>query len=315
MHFDVFNGDADGICALHQLRRAFPQPATLVTGVKRDISLLRKVDDAAKSLTVLDISLDKNREDLVRLLKAGAEVDYFDHHYAGDIPGAPNLHAYIDVDPRQCTSLIVDRYLNGAHRAWAVVAAFGDNQHVSANDAALPLKLRPDALGQLRQLGEAINYNAYGESEADLHYPPAELYRALSRYEDPFEFIAGEDIYETLRDAYAEDMERMHAVSPEFDTGRCALYILPGDASSRRISGMFANRLAQAHADKAVAILTPHRQGGFTASVRAPDSRPLADAVCREFDSGGGRKTAAGINHLAEADVERFASRLQETFG
>ena len=314
MHFDVFNGDADGICALHQLRRTFPQPATLVTGVKRDISLLRKVDNAAKSLTVLDISLDNNREDLVRLLKAGVEVDYFDHHYVGDIPRAPNLHAYIDVDPRQCTSLIVDRYLNGAHRAWAIVAAFGDNQHATANDAALPLKLSPDALGQLRELGEAINYNAYGESEADLHYPPADLYRTLCPYEDPFEFIASEEVFETLRDAYTEDMERIHAVAPEFDTGLCALYILPDHASSRRISGMFANRLAQTHAEKAVAILTPQRQGGFTASVRAPKSRPLADAVCREFDSGGGRKTAAGINHLAEADVERFTSRLQETF-
>ena len=77
---------------------------------------------------------------------------------------------------------------------------------------------------------------------------------------------------------------------------------------------MFANRLAQAHEGKAVAILTPQRQGGFIASVRAPDSRPLADAVCREFDSGGGRKTAAGINHLDEAEVERFASRLREAF-
>jgi hypothetical protein len=24
VHFDVFNGDADGLCALHQLRRAEP---------------------------------------------------------------------------------------------------------------------------------------------------------------------------------------------------------------------------------------------------------------------------------------------------
>ena len=35
MHFDVFNGDADGICALLQLRQTFPD-SKLVTGVKRD---------------------------------------------------------------------------------------------------------------------------------------------------------------------------------------------------------------------------------------------------------------------------------------
>lgn len=314
MHFDVFNGDADGICALHQLRLVRPRPGTLVTGVKRDITLLNKVDSAAKSVTVLDISLDKNREDLARLLAMGTEVEYFDHHYAGNIPLASNLRAYIDVDPRQCTSLIVDRFLGGAHRAWAVVAAFGDNLQTGARDAALPLNLEPGRLEQLRQLGEAINYNAYGATEADLHYPPAALYKILSSYGDPFEFIAHEEIFPTLRAAYAKDMDSVLAVTPEFDTGDCALYILPDRASSRRVSGMFANRLAHANAAKALAILTPQRHGDFTASVRAPDSRPLADALCREFDSGGGRKTAAGINSLAETEVGRFARRFRETF-
>ena len=35
--FDVFNGDADGLCALHQLRLAAPREATLVTGVNASI--------------------------------------------------------------------------------------------------------------------------------------------------------------------------------------------------------------------------------------------------------------------------------------
>ena len=42
--FDDSNGDADGICALHQLRLATPRAAILVTGVKRDISLLKLVN-------------------------------------------------------------------------------------------------------------------------------------------------------------------------------------------------------------------------------------------------------------------------------
>jgi hypothetical protein len=32
-NYDVFNGDADGICALVQLRNADPRDAELVTGV------------------------------------------------------------------------------------------------------------------------------------------------------------------------------------------------------------------------------------------------------------------------------------------
>ncbi|MGL6056659.1 MAG: DHH family phosphoesterase, partial [Vibrio metschnikovii] len=43
MHYDVFNGDADGIIALLQLRLAEPIESQLVTGVKRDIQLLKKL--------------------------------------------------------------------------------------------------------------------------------------------------------------------------------------------------------------------------------------------------------------------------------
>ena len=43
-HYYVFNGDADGLCALQQLRLAEAPQAVLVTGVKRDIQLLRRIE-------------------------------------------------------------------------------------------------------------------------------------------------------------------------------------------------------------------------------------------------------------------------------
>lgn len=43
MHFDLFNGDADGLCALVQLRQAEPKDSTLITGVKRDLALVSRV--------------------------------------------------------------------------------------------------------------------------------------------------------------------------------------------------------------------------------------------------------------------------------
>ena len=45
--FYVFNGDADGLCALQQLHLADPGDAILVTGVKRDIGLLARVEAPA----------------------------------------------------------------------------------------------------------------------------------------------------------------------------------------------------------------------------------------------------------------------------
>ena len=76
-HYDVFNGDADGICSLLQLRHARPVESVLVTGVKRDIALLGRVDaEAGDQVTVLDVSMDKNLDGLNRVLAAGAEVFY-----------------------------------------------------------------------------------------------------------------------------------------------------------------------------------------------------------------------------------------------
>jgi len=71
-YFDVFNGDADGLCALHQFRLAEPRPqARLITGVKRDIRLLQQISGTHDAhITVLDISLDSNRDALELLLES-----------------------------------------------------------------------------------------------------------------------------------------------------------------------------------------------------------------------------------------------------
>ena len=131
MYYDVFNGDADGICALHQLRLAEPRPtATAVTGVKRDIRLLHKIRDVHDGdITVLDISMKNNLDDLQRLLNQNCRVLYVDHHFSGTIPDTPALTSHIDPDPEVCTSLIVDHLLAGKYRPWAVAGAFGDNLH------------------------------------------------------------------------------------------------------------------------------------------------------------------------------------------
>ena len=87
MHYDVFNGDADGIIALVQLRLAEPKVSRLITGVKRDISLLKQVPvEQATSVTVLDISMEKNTEALEKLLDKNIDFFYVDHHRVGEIP-------------------------------------------------------------------------------------------------------------------------------------------------------------------------------------------------------------------------------------
>ena len=311
-HYDIFNGDADGICALHQLRLAHPLESRLITGVKRDITLLeRVVAQPGDEITVLDISLDRNRAALLAALERGARVEYFDHHFPGEIPEHPAFKAHIDRAPDVCTSLLVDRHLQGRHRIWAVVGAFGDNLRQSALRAAAPLGLDAGQLDALQSLGECLNYNGYGETVADLHFPPDELYRLVHGHADPFAFIAAEPAFRRLQQGYAEDMAKAEALAPEFATERSALYFLPDAAWSRRVSGSFGNRLAQAWPNRAHALLT-RRPDGYTVSVRAPLSAPTgADELCLRFESGGGRKAAAGINGLPEARLDDFVRQFR----
>lgn len=313
---DVFNGDADGLCALHQLRLAVPADAELVTGPKRDISLLKRVDaQAGDRVTVLDIALSKNRDALDRLLDAGAHVRYFDHHQPGEIPAHPHFEPHIDTDANTCTSLLVNQVLQGQYRVWAVTAAFGDNLADSARQAAAPLHFSDDRLAQLQSLGECLNYNGYGETLADLFFDPAELYRQLRPFADPFAFIAECPAYQTLKTGYRDDMVRAQAIPAAEARAAGRVFQLPAEQWARRISGVFGNQLAVESPAQAHAVLTAKPDGGYVVSVRAPlANKSGADTLCSQFETGGGRKGAAGINHLPESELGRFIAGFYDIY-
>ncbi|MEA3644300.1 MAG: acetyltransferase, partial [Lamprobacter sp.] len=204
----------------------------------------------------------------------------------------------------------------GRQRAWAVVGTFGDNFDASAIRAAQPLGLPQDALERLRELGILLNYNGYGATVADLHFPPDALFARLRPYADPLEFVRCDEAFEALQTGYADDMTRARAMSPEHQSATHLLMVLPAAAWARRVGGVFANALAQQAPSRAHAMLTQLEQGGFVVSVRAPINRPDgADALCRQFETGGGRKAAAGINQLSDSDYPRFVAAFLAAFG
>lgn len=317
-HFDVFNGDADGICALIQLRRAHPKAATLVTGVKRDIALLKQVQaQSGDSITALDIAFEKNAADVQRALEAGASVQYIDHHNPGELITHPNLETHIDTSARVCTSLLVDQMLGGKYRAWAITAAFGDNLTEVAQALASESGFDAEQTEQMRQLGVCINYNGYGASESDLFYHPAELYQLMDAFDTPFEFIdALPEVYETLVAGYADDMAKAQAVQPFYDNGDSAAFMLPNEQWARRVSGVFGNELANQAPDRAHAVITERNDGSsYLVSVRAPLSNKTgADELVKQFPTGGGRKGAAGINQLPAEMLEQFIACLSQQY-
>lgn len=314
---DVFNGDADGICSLVQLHHAAPRDSTLITGVKRDIDLLKQVRaGTGDSVAVLDVSLDKNREPLLELLAAGANVFYCDHHFAGDIPAAPNLDAVINEAADVCTSLLINGRLKGQFALWAVVGAFGDNLNQSALAIARTLQLNDAQIQQLENLGTYLNYNGYGEKLEDLHFHPAELFRAVQPYQSPFDFIAdAKAAFDKLENGYRTDMASAQALKPLTADADAAAFILPDEPWARRVSGVYSNDLANLNPSRAHAVLTQKAEGGFLISVRAPLQRKTgADELCRQFPTGGGRQAAAGINHLPQDQLDSFLAAFRRQF-
>ncbi|NNC37014.1 MAG: DHH family phosphoesterase [Acidimicrobiales bacterium] len=316
-NYDLFNGDADGICSLVQLRLAEPRDAQLVTGVKRDIALLDKINPKkGDQLTVLDISMRNNAKGLTKALQNGADVYYVDHHNPGDIPSHDNLFAVIDTRPDICTALLVNKCLNGVFAEWAVVAAFGDNMAGSAHKLAEKNNLGPETLSRLKKFGELINYNGYGRTVDDLHFKPDDLFRSLVRFETPSEcLIRAPHIYEQLDQGYDDDLARARNTQFISKTEKCALVTLDDAPWARRISGSYGNVLAASSPDRAHAVLTHNQEASFTVSVRAPRNNPKgADQLCLQFPTGGGRSAAAGINDLPHTDLEIFTDAFNAAF-
>ena len=316
-YWDVFNGDADGICALIQLRLVEPRNSKLITGIKRDIALLDRVEaQSDDQVTVLDVSLDKNRDHLERILDAGSDVFYVDHHFAGDIPNSSSLKALINEAPDVCTSLLINQHLKGAYQEWAIVGTFGDNLKKSAHGLAKSQNLSDSDLAKLERLGILINYNGYGANVDDLHYHPADLFNLMLPYNNPLDFISNCDHeYEKLENGYENDFKSAESANTLFSDNAVAVYVLPDEAWARRVSGVFANHLANLNPDRGHAILTNKADGNFLVSVRAPlnNKRGAAD-LCRKFPSGGGREAAAGINDLPKSMVDDFIAQFREQY-
>ncbi len=314
---DVCNGDADGLCALVQLRHDARRDGVLVTGLKRDVALVSRVTARAGDVvTVLDVSFDRNRDAVIALLDAGATVRYFDHHSARAVPTHPRLQAHIDEAAHTCTSVIVDRHLAGRHRTWAIAAAFGDNLEATALALSRESGLDDAATATLRRAGTAINYNAYGETPQDVLIEPAALFERMVRHRTALDFAAGDPIVDELDRRRDADLACARAQAPLEDVPGYRVVMLPDAPWSRRVLGPYANALSLEHPDKALAVLRPIAHGAYTVSVRAPrGSARSAVALCTHFATGGGRRGAAGVDRLEAAQLAPFLDAFRAWAG
>lgn len=311
--FDVCNGDADGLCAVRQWRLHDPSAARLITGLKRDIALLQQVPCvAASEVLVCDLSVQRNRPALDRLLDAGARVRWFDHHWSAEVPVHDRLDAHLDFSHEVCTSLLVDRYLGGRFRAWALVGAYGDELTAVADRLGAASGLGPLQRAVLRRLGLAINYNAYGEDASDVCITPAALYERLARHTSPWTLLRDEPVIHDIEACRRRDFRLAMGIQPHWQSAQARVVVLPSAAWSRRVSGFLANALAAVHPEQAQAVLTERPDGHYRVSVRAPRASPLgAHRLCQAF-GGSGRAAAAGIDALPPDALGPFVNALSQ---
>lgn len=324
--YHVFNGDADGIIARHQWQLSRPQQrrqdVQLITGVKRDIALLQRLvnaDVADAAITVFDISLDTNAAAARALLARGNTITWFDHHRADQLETLrtefpASFTPHIDTAHDTCSSLLVDRALHGAYRYWAIAAAYGDNLIAVARTLAREANLSDQDAARLQELGELINYNAYGETVADLHVSPTTLAHAIEPYQSPFAFLDADPIMRTLRDGFADDMAHARGVAPHTNDSHVIVVVLPALAWARRVSGTYANQLANDVPTRVTLMCTPNANGTYTVSIRAPRDNPAhADTIALAF-GGGGRKAAAGIDTLPASKLDALIATVKQTY-
>jgi len=315
-NYDVFNGDTDGIFAWHQLRLSHPREAVLVTGVKRDVGLVSRVDAGEGDLvTIMDVSHAKNRKDVRRLLDSGAIVEYFDHHNAGEMIDHPNMTYHINTEPNVSTGLIVNSYVGGENRLWSIATAFGDNHMDLAMNMAKSENLSDDQITVLKQIGLVVNYNSYGQTVEDLFYSPEEIAEAVKACgSDIFRFTEQSDIFSTLLENFSADMSSAVCQEPYSIGENTVIYTLPNEPWTHRIMGSFSNHLVSTNKELACAIAVLNSDGTYRISVRSSINNPHgAGDLCKKF-GGGGREKAGGVNNLDESELDNFKKEFDRTF-
>ena len=257
----VFNGDADGLISQHLMGLSGISPSLRITGLKREIVLLERIPPLkTANIYVFDISLESNRSGLLRLLEnPEIRITWFDHHESGNLPVSPRLKTHIFNTRGTCSALIVHGEVPGSDRRWAAMAAFGDNVPEAAEALLRPKRISESETALLREAGELLNYNAYGETEEDVLFQPIKIAELLSPFRDPLAFIHESGIFKPLRNQFREDEREVQNLLPHEEKGLARIYHLPAKPWARRLGASYVNRMARENPKMAVAILHLHR--------------------------------------------------------
>ncbi len=305
---DVFHGDADGLCSIQQIRLAEPlNERQVVSGGLSQHSLLMSILTAEnRDILMLDLPLERNLVSLKQLLKQGCRVRCFDHHISSEQPEHERLELHLDASPETCTSLLVNKHLNGAHQEWAAVGAFGDNMPSEAKKLLQGSGLSENDVEQLQSLAELLNYNAYGDLLNAGHLSVTEMHYNMMAYDNPLDFIKENERLARIGKVMKEDLEHARKLLIVEDQPDGLVYILRPREPVRRVRKVWLGQLGRQYPDKALLIALENHDGSFDASIRAPLNSPSDAWKVAERFGGGGREGAASVKCLPSTEVVNF---------
>ena len=280
----AYNGDADGICSMVQWGLVHGIEGHRVTGVKRDIELLKRVHPkSGDEVIVMDISLARNHSRAQQLIADGFEILWFDHHLEGEpIEG---LNSSIDTSSNVCTATIVQQYLK-VQSDWAQVALHGDGLSIHSS--------KPE----FKELGELLNYNGYGADLSDLHFHPDELMLLCLQAKTPQNFILS-PAFEKLKRGFESDIKQAENIE-EIN----GYYLLPNEPWARRVVGVMAHRINESREGPHVIAIDK----GESLQVSMRGKSGIGD-LCAMF-GGGGRATAGGIDALPKSEIRALMNEV-----
>lgn len=294
-------------------------PRLRITGLKRDLALLKKLpQDHAGPVIGFDLAFGPNAEAAQAFLAKGHQpLAWFDHHEPGPLPQSPRFTPFIQAQKGLCTAMIVNATLGQAFPLWAAMAAYGDNVTGAAEAMLAAQGVAKDQAEAIAETGRLLNYNAYGE-EKDTLFAPLTLAEGLMAFESALDFIAQSPWIPALRAQWQADEAHFAALKPWRENASARVYVLDDAPWARRFAASWVNALSRSRPDLASAILTPDGTQHFTVSLRAPKTGPHAHFEASRFASawpkGGGRPQAAGINALPVSEAERLANSFLAEF-
>jgi len=284
MRWFAYNGDADGICSMVQWGLVHGVDGNRVTGVKRDIELLNRIEPSPDDeVIVMDISLARNHSMAQKIAQDGVTITWFDHHLAGE--KIESISAHIDTSDNVCTARIVERYL-GVESNWAQVALHGDGLSKHSSNPGY------------RELGELLNYNGYGADLTDLHFHPDELMMKCLESKTPEDFMLS-SAFTKLKKGFASDISNADKI-----VEKDGFFLLPNEAWARRVVGVMAHRINENGSGPHVIAID--KGDTFQISMRGQSG---IGELCAMF-GGGGRATAGGIDNLPKAEITALMNEV-----